>query len=341
MVDTPSHLNIIDELRNKNKLRDIYNDIFNDINKLNANTNTNANKKKCINNKCITPNIQQVDNTYICKSCKTIIEDIVSNDIVWKNTEDSGDSPCHGVMIDPLLVESSYSTNIKHNGNPEFMKYSRIQTWSSMPYYERSKKDVFDIIKNHCRNGEFPDNVYHVARNIYNITCDKTDIDIKIKTNRGDNRNGLICACIYKSLNLLGISRSTAELSKVTNMNKSDINNGITILNKTLKAKNIIIDDILLNPMDFIERYCNLLNIDKESDILEITRITKKVHNDKYLITQMPESIACACIYLYAIAYDLCDINKFKNDIVEKCDISLSTLINTYGILNKYTSKIL
>ena len=95
--------------------------------------------------------------------------------------------------------------------------------------------------------------------------------------------------------------------------------------------KNTIIDS-----NDFIDRFCNKLNLN-DNDIQIIKKISNKAQELKIIYENTPPSIAAGSIYLYT---RINKINISKKDIANISKISEVTINKCYKKLEQYSSKL-
>ena len=95
--------------------------------------------------------------------------------------------------------------------------------------------------------------------------------------------------------------------------------------------KNRITDAISIKSTDFIDRFCNKLNL-KENDIKSIKKIEININRYNIISEVRPDSISAGCILLYC---KLNDINITKKDISEICRISEVTINKCYKKMEK------
>jgi len=101
----------------------------------------------------------------------------------------------------------------------------------------------------------------------------------------------------------------------------------IIFMNK--KNKNRLSKSISINPNDFIERFCNKLNIN-DCDVTFIRKICKQAIDENIISENTPPSIAAGCIFYYI---------KNKNKTISKKEISDICKISEVTI-NKCTKKL-
>lgn len=274
---------------------------------------------KCCEN---TDNYQNHNGMVMCKICSNLITNI-SNNPEWrcyKKEGNSGDPTRCGMPVNSLLPESSVGSSISYSSNSsEMHQIRKMQSWNGMPYKERSLYKVFLTIQNTCEVNNIPSIIINEAKSIYNIIA-------STKISRGSNRNGIIAACVYFSCKHCGVPRSSKEIASMFKITVNVMTKGvkkcqeIIYMNKAnkdrLSASNTI------KPSDFIERFCNKLNIDeiKTEKILKICDII--IIND-IISENTPPSIASGCIFYFTKKSKI-DISK--KDISAVCKISEVTI---------------
>ena len=129
-----------------------------------------------------------------CKICSDIISNI-SDNAEWRyyGSEDSksSDPTRCGMPTNILLPKSSIGSTLNFKNNSKSMnQIRRYQNFNGMPYKERSKYKVFNIITETCQKNNINTKIINEAKSLYNNISD-------IKISRGSNRNGIIAACVY------------------------------------------------------------------------------------------------------------------------------------------------
>ena len=109
------------------------------------------------------------------------------------------------------------------------------------------------------------------AKEFYNTIRD-------VNISRGDNRDGIIAACVYFACRDENVPRSTKEIAGYFDIKLQDMTRGIKKFRENWRLANPNnTDDIFKsessNPIDFIERYCSNLPI--ETNIKHISENNK------------------------------------------------------------------
>ena len=191
----------------------------------------------------------------------------------------------------------------------------RFNNFQGMPYKERSKYKVFNIINDNCIKHNINQKIINEAKSLYsNIS--------EIKISRGSNRDGIIAACVYFSCKECEVPRSTKEIAEIFNINITVITRGCKkfqeIMNLNKKNKNRV-QNRSIHPNDFIERFCDNLSL----DITEIKKICSICLENNIIANNTPQSIASGCIYFYIKINNLITTKK---DLAGICKISEVTI---------------
>ena len=162
---------------------------------------------------CDDPLNYMCDNSSItCKQCMNLITNIIcSPEWRYYGSEDTkGGNPVRcGMPLNVLLPKSSIGTSINsRGGNYSMNRLVLYQNWNSMPYKERSKYKVFNEIDNKCRKNNLPNIISETAKSLYSIIS-------STKISRGNNRIGIIAACVFHACKECEVPRSIKELSEI------------------------------------------------------------------------------------------------------------------------------
>ena len=258
-----------------------------------------------------------------CKECSTEISN-VSESPEWRyygSNDSKGSDPTRcGMPTNVLLPESSIGSTVNFkNNNKSMNQIRRYQNFHGMPYKERSKYKVFNIITEKCTNHSINQKIVNEAKSLYsNIS--------EIKISRGSNRAGIIAACVYFSCKECEVPRSSKEIADIFDINITVMTKGcknfheIMNLNKSNKTR---IQNKSIHPQDFIERFSDKLNI----DVFKIKNICKISLDNNIISQNTPQSIASGCIYYY-IKKNKLEITK--KDLSNICKISEVTINKCY-----------
>jgi len=276
--------------------------------------------EKCCND---TDNYSFDKGIIVCKKCNDTISNIMDSP-EWRfyGSEDSKNSDptrC-GMALNPLLPDSSVGTVISNQYSTKSGMYQvkKYQSWTSMTYKENSMYKVFNEIGIICKKNNLPKIILNEAKSLYKIIADT-------KISRGNNRKGMIAACVYFACKNCNVGRSSKEIAEMFEIKISILTKGCKNLQSTLqlsKDKNRIDTSNSVLPSDFIERFCNRLKISND-DTLKIKDLSNKIEKLNLINDIRPDSFASGCILLY------CDINGLdidKKQISEYSKISEVTI---------------
>jgi transcription initiation factor TFIIB len=262
----------------------------------------------------------------ICKVCNQTISNL-SSGAEWRyyGAEDnkSSDPTRCGMPINELLPNSSVGTVVSKNvKNSNIYKVERFQKWNGMTYKERSKLKIFNHIKEHCQKNNLPMIIIKEANSLYSL-CSESRIT------RGNNKKGLIAACVYYACKNCKVPRSSKEIASIFEIKSVLVTKGVKYIQEILQLmdNNKRIEKInIINQNDFIERFCNKLNLTdyQTKGIQQISDNTKKYN---IISENTPPSIAAGCIYMYCLENKI-PINK--KQISFACNISEVTINKCY-----------
>lgn len=281
------------------------------------------------------------DGIMFCQTCGHEICQYIDNSAEWRSFADenkSSDPTRCGATINPLLPESSMSTvilNKKWSGKSGSAndKWQRLQKWQ-MPYIERSWMAVYNTISEKML-GIIPQSALDDAKLLYQKVS-------KFRISRGANRKGLIAACVFYALKMKKRSsmpsgtRTAKEVAQSFNIKMSDMSTGCKMFMEIVHTNNIQIDLKSSSSEDFIERFCNKLNM-KYEHYLMAKEIASKAEELGIVSENTPPSIAAGSIYLLS---EVENLNLNKKTIAKDCGISEVTISKTYKKLSPFKSNL-
>jgi transcription initiation factor TFIIB len=278
----------------------------------------------------------------ICQNCLCEYGGMIDDSAEWRtySSDDHrmGDPTRCGNYINPLMVESSYGTAIGYTKNTYFNHLKQLNNWQSMPYHERSLKLVFDRLSQNGYNNGLTANIIEFSHKLFSEVSKIQNSIGETKLSRGDIRDGLIAACLFYSCKEFEVSRSPAEIAHISDILTSDVTRGINLFYELMKnSKSINLNKYITKYSDFIERYCNNLGIDTKMTG-EIITLCKRVDELRILTKNTPQAMACGCIYFIITMHNM---GISKNNIHEKCGISVPTITKSYERLLPYTAELI
>lgn len=266
--------------------------------------------------------------TKVCSNCGVVIDDIIDTSAEWRyyggeDTNSSDPTRC-GNPVNPLLPLSSLATHIGGNFSNKFISIKRIHRWNAMPTNERSRWTVFNEINSYTKDIEIDKKTINLCKFYYTKLTEKSDDEDVIYKDltRGLVRKGLIASCFWYACKINKKQRSIKEISEIFKIDSTEVTRGIRKFIELCRNKNIDIQIKASNYEDFVEYYCNKLQLSKKKKkiCLIIGRRIKKI---KIVDENTPPSVAASCIYV------VCNFLNYpikKKYISEQCDVSEVTL---------------
>lgn len=291
---------------------------------------------------CLSQRLSVHDGVLLCCECNCEFKELIDDSAEWRNycnDEHRNSDPTRcGTSGHPLLIESSYGSTLGYTKNNYFNRLKQLNNWQAMPYHERSLKTVFDRLTQDGFNSGLTLNIVEFSHKLFAEAIQIQSTKGETKLSRGDNRDGLIAACLFNSCKEFDVSRSPQEIAKICNIDASDATRGINLFHELMKNSKLInINRSITKYSDFIERYCNNLGINSEKT-WEIMKFAEKVDEKKILTKNTPQAVACGCIFFVSIMYRL---GITKNQIAERCGISVPTIAKSYEKLTAFTSELI
>lgn len=269
------------------------------------------------------------DGIIVCEKCGVDNGAIIDHQQEWRfygseDTKHSNDPTRCGMPVNPLLPESSLGTIIIGRG---YDKFRKLNNWNLMSYKERSLLKVFKNIQAKCDEQNITVCVTDRAKIMY-----KTLSEEAIK--RGKSRKGLIAACLYNSCKDKNDIRSIKEISKMFGIKAKKMTSGCKQFNEMMYYHNndYLVNMKLVTPEDYIERYSNLLKIEKKYRE-KINYVADMAYNLGLVRENTPSSIAVSSIYLIS---QECGLKLSKKKIAEVCEISEVTISKAYKKMQKF-----
>ena len=255
-----------------------------------------------------------------CKVCKNIVSNI-SDNAEWRyygsNDTKSSDPTRCGMPTNILLPESSIGSTVNFKNNSKSMnQIRRYQNFHGMPYKERSKYKVFNTIAEKCDKHNINTKIVGEAKSLYNSISE-------IKISRGSNRDGIIAACVYFACKECNVPRASKEIAEIFDIDITIMTKGCKsfqeIMNLNKKNKKRIANKSI-NPKDFIDRFCDKLNI----DVKKIEEICDLCLKNNIISQNTPQSIAAGCIYFHIKKNDLDITKKSLSDVCKISEVTIN-----------------
>jgi transcription initiation factor TFIIB len=275
--------------------------------------------------------IEDLSKGYIvCTDCGLIIKELIDNAAEWKQYggEDAkGESMNRcGAPTNYYLQKSSLGTTISGSS---FNRLKMLQNWNAMPYKERSLKLVMDEITANCTKNNISKIIIDDANFMYKkITECKHTKGKNIGKSviiRGNNRKGLIAACVFFACVLRNTPQSPKEIAKIFNLDVTYITKGCKQFFRLLRENNMIYNFQSSKPADYVPRYCNKLKIHKEYIDVAV-RIANNIKKIGIASDHTASSIAAGSILMMATKNKLKITKKNISDIFQISEVTISKI---------------
>lgn len=269
-----------------------------------------SNKKKNEKDQpcCKSPYFIDSEGYEVCVNCGvTLTERIFDDDIFSFNT--GTDNMYLHSKVNSLYPESSNGTKIQGNS-----KIAQIQNWNSMPYHEHVIWEVSNNLKS-LLYGYFSQKVISDSVQLYKEIYKKMDIC------RGDNKKGIIAACVYFAAKNNNADKSPKQIANIMDID-------ISLFNKSTKIYTQVIGNTTnknRKSSNFVESYCNTLNL--PYNIRKIVLKLCNIIDNNDILNCFPHN-ACLSIIIFTCKEMNIDID-IKN-VCDKFNVSCMTITKIY-----------
>lgn len=259
-----------------------------------ANNILEEDKKKC----CDSPYYVECEGFCVCSNCGISTNEILFDDNTFTFNNGDGNMFLHQITS-VLYPESGKGTKISGNS-----RMSKINNWNSMPYKEKVIWEVSNDLKSKLYN-HFSDKVITDAIYIYKDIYTHSDI------HRGNNKKGLIAACVYLSSKENNADKSPKQIANIMDIEVSILNRCIKIFNESSKFVSKVV-----RSRDFIENFCGKMKISFKTKKI-ITEICDIIDSESILDGAIPQNICLGVVIFVctemSLAFDYKNICKSYN----------------------------
>ena len=282
------------------------------------------------------------DGLNICTECGECHEYIIDAGVEWRlykdNDSKSSDPTRCGMPINNMLEDLSYSTSIaKKNGsyfNQTMNNIYKHQIYiSSDNYKSRTLLKTFNEMQNKALKAGIPESILEDAKLLYRKVRE-------IKISRGINKEAIIVICLFLACNIQGHHINIKEISKIFNIKQNIMTQArkkLYIILNYVKDYNIIEKIKVTDPLDFVPKYCSLLNLNEDYINLVKIIVMKSVQLPN-ISENTPPAITAGVIYL--VSY-ICKLNITKKDIASVSNISDVTITKCFKKIYNYINILL
>ena len=272
------------------------------------------------------------DGLYVCLGCNVVADRMIDASAEWRffgyeSTSRVDPTRC-GMPTNELLPEASMGTMI--GTVPGEMYQMRIlrkyQSWTSMPYRERSLHGVFETLSLNASNNGIPSSIVTEAKNLYKQASQSG-------VTRGDSRHGLIASSIYVACKRANVPRSAKEIAKMFHLHSSTMTRGCKRFQELLpvETSNTV-------PKDFVSRFVSRLDVSREVKDL-CFGVIDLVKEYGLLEENSPPSVAASCIFMVCDASRAPNIDKKR--VAAECDVSVVTISRCVKKLLPYRDQLI
>jgi transcription initiation factor TFIIIB Brf1 subunit/transcription initiation factor TFIIB len=149
----------------------------------------------------------------------------------------------------------------------------------------------------------------------------------QMKISRGDNKDGLVAACMYYACMINKVPRSTKEIAKMFKLDPNILTKGNARFQELLK---INVD--CSGADDFILRFGSNLNMNW-GDIQKCKKLAKIIEDLEIVSENAPTSVAAGTIFMYC---HYKEIDYSKKQISDICGVSEVTITKCFKRLQIY-----
>jgi transcription initiation factor TFIIB len=325
---------------NDDELWNIFDKISQQVNNEETSETSDTASSELLCNECETDDVvyESSSGTYTCRNCGNEIQTHIDKTPEWTNFDDgSNESARCGAPTNVFLPQSSLGTRIGGKGGA---RIKMLQKWNQMPYKERSLYQVIKEIETRCEKCNIPKSVMDNAKILYkHISNSKISDKKRLSQNtdksiiiRGNNRQSIKAACVYYGAKLQKFPRSTKEIADIFEISLPQLTKGCRRFLEILR-KNPINIHIENNQMDdYIDRYSNKFNLNK-NHINDAKKICRNIVKLDLATNHQPISIAAVSMIIMIQFYKL---NINRKTISEIFEISEVTTSKVYKKIEKY-----
>jgi len=282
--------------------------------------------------KCGFRQLVVLDGEQLCPACNVVQSRVIDDGAEWRfygvDDNRSEDPTRCGMPTNHLLPKSSLGSMIGFNktrDNRDIRNIRRFLLWNSMPHWERTLYQNFEILNGAGISQGISSKIIEDAKILFKEAS-------QMKISRGDNKDGLVAACMYYACIINKVPRSTKEIASMFKLDPNILTKGNARFQELLKI-NVDSSD----SQDFISRFGSNLNMNWD-DIQKCKEIAKKIDDLEIVSENAPTSAAAGILFFYCNVHD---INFTKKQISEVCSVSEVTITKCFKKLQKYKGHII
>jgi transcription initiation factor TFIIB len=280
---------------------------------------------------CKTYTLIYKDGQNVCTKCGLMQQKTLTQEAEYRcySENNKGSNPERvGMPTNTLYPQSSLGTLITHRSNDKknIKRMIKYNEYGQMTYSERSLYKVCSRIATKSNRYGIPNIIIERAKDFYNIIKE-------VNITRGDNRDGLIAACIYFACKDENVPRSSKEIATIFDIKLQDMTKGIKNFRENWRLAKKNGEKISLessSPIDYIDRYCSNLPIAEDMKHIAEFIAAKSIFYNLVDDNTAP-SIAAGSIFL---ACSVTNQNINKKQVADACKTSEVTISKCFKKLN-------
>ena len=263
----------------------------------------------------------------VCSECGLVDDNFIDDTAEWTsgNTDDgkvNDPTRCGNPTSNPELFSHNWGkgTIISTKGfsSYENKRMAKINFHMSMNHKDRSLYHAYRDIDEACHT--LPDCVLKDAKIMYKKFNEE-------KLTRGAVRLGIKANCVLYACRLAKHPRTTKEIAEMFGIQSKDISRTTQIFKDNIMGETK--KNYVTKAFDVIQRLLNSFEITKE-ERLQCIKLCNQTEDCVDLMSKTPNSVASSIIYMVIGA------RVTKNEICEKCSVSVPTLNKIENILKKH-----
>lgn len=266
------------------------------------------------------------ENMPVCSSCGRVDKMCLDDSPEWTSGVSEGGvstdpSRCGNNATDTDLYSSQWGVgtiiNAQYKSSYSMRRMARINFHSSMNHKDRSLfhayKDIDEAAKETLK---LSDHIIRDAKIMYRKFTGE-------KLTRGAIRLGIKANCVLYACKLSNFPRTTKEVADAFGIPTKDISRTAHIFRETILSETQKCSSTITRPIDVIHRLLNsfdITGVDRQKFSIKCRTLCKHLEECVPLMGKTPTSIASVVILL------IFGTHTTKNDVCEKCGISMPTL---------------
>ena len=276
------------------------------------------------------------DNLPVCIDCGVVESYVIDDSAEWVNsvseTGEVSDRARCGEAKDLVLFSEQWgsSTIIQTTGRSSVAsrRMARINFHMSMNHKDRALFHAYKSIETPAERIGVSSNIIRDAKIMYR----KFNED---KLTRGAVRTGIKANCLFYACKIGGCPRTTKEIAEAFGIPTKDISRTTDIFRDTMcpKKETAVSENSssFTTPRDVLGRVLNNFSIENKRKLhANCNKFADKLDNCVALMGKTPLSVAAV------IVMKVMGDQVSKQDIVDKCGVSLPTINKIESLINKH-----